>query len=119
MRRDENHRLLHGELLCTSAVYALVGAEIEGIDLSAIWAQDIRMSDALVLNFLLSVTFCCVVRFAKHLAVGDVSCASAAPRGYVVCLHFVLFVDTALVRIVPDGAKRAVGATPISEASVH
>lgn len=46
---------------------------------------------------------------AQHLAVAGRAVAALAPRGNMVGVHLVEVIDARLVRVVPDGAQRAVG----------
>ena len=58
---------------------------------------------------ILSITFGPIVGDAKHLAVLGRTFAALAPCCNVVGVHFVKFIDPALVRAVPNRAERAVG----------
>jgi len=54
------------------------------------------------------IPLCLVVRPAQHLAVANVGCAAFAPRGDVVGVHLALLPDSGFVRVMPQGAQRAV-----------
>ena len=58
---------------------------------------------------ILSITFGPIVGNAEHLAVLGRTFAAFAPCGNVVGVHFVELIDSALVRVVPNRAERAVG----------
>jgi len=54
------------------------------------------------------IPFCLVVCLAQHLAVADIGRAAFAPRGDVVGVHLAQLPDPGFVRVVPNGAQRAV-----------
>src|SRR3984957_3632563 len=57
----------------------------------------------------LSITFGPIMGNAEHLAVLGRPFAALAPCGNVVGVHFVDFIDSALVRVAPNRAERTVG----------
>src|ERR1035437_4767171 len=58
---------------------------------------------------ILSITFGPIVGNTEHFAVVGRASAALAPCGNVVRVHFIELIDSALVRVVPHCAERAVG----------
>ena len=55
-----------------------------------------------------AIAFRPVVRLAQHLAVRHVGRAATAPRRHMIRVHLGFLVDAFRVRIMPDGAQRAI-----------
>lgn len=55
-----------------------------------------------------AIAFCAVVRLAQHLTVLLACSAAATPCGHMVGVHLGFLVDAFRVRIMPNGAQRAI-----------
>ena len=59
-----------------------------------------------------AVAFCAVVRLAQHLAVLLACGAAATPCGHMVGVHLGFLINAFRVRIMPNGAQRAIRHAP-------